>query len=435
MNNKIRNYKSILEIKIRRIKIIMADRFPRFWAVIRKTKWSIILPIRRAKALLRAKYSRLHVDPYEIFLISPYEIKKSIYRQIEGVPNTAFAYGTIKAGNWDSAALPIEEEEFIRAAKARFIEGKEWQSTIYYKEALDIMAKGKIIYQCSNKEDFENHLRSFDKLFESIKKDGYKAQSELRGHTIKEHIDDEIAVHIDRNGHYIFCNGMHRFAIALILNIKYIPVMVCIRHTEWQSLINEIIAYAKKNNGYVYQPLTHPDLRNIPSAHGEKRFKIIRENLPQSQGTLLDIGAHWGYFCHLFEEIGFDCYAVESAQEHIFFLNKLKKAGNKNFEIIKQSILDYKPDRFFDVVLALNIFHHFLKTKEDLNKLIALLGRMNMKTMFFEPHITTEQQMQGAYKNFEHDEFVQFILANSCLNSAEIIGKAEDGRVIYKLWQ
>ena len=245
MNNKLRNYKSILEIKIRRIKIIMADRFPRFWAVVRKIKWSIILPIRRAKALSRAKYSRLHVDPYEIFWISPYEIKKSIYRQIEGVPNTAFAYGTIKAGDWDRAAMPIEKEEFIRSARARFIEGKEWQSTVYYKEALDKVAKGKIIYQCSNKEDFDNHLKSFDQLFESIKKDGYKTQSELRGHKIKGQIDDEIAVHVDRNGHYIFCNGMHCFAISLILNIKYIPIMVCIRHIEWQSFVNEIIVYAK----------------------------------------------------------------------------------------------------------------------------------------------------------------------------------------------
>ena len=56
-----------------------------------------------------------------------------------------------------------------------------------------------------------------------------------------------------------------------------------------------------------YQPFIPSDLQDIPfSRAGESRFKMIKENLSVSEGTLLDIGANLGYFCHKFEEAGFE---------------------------------------------------------------------------------------------------------------------------------
>ncbi|HQF11634.1 MAG TPA: class I SAM-dependent methyltransferase [Paludibacteraceae bacterium] len=422
-------------MKIHSFKVFMSEKFPRFWLKVRQLKWRIILPIRRIKALIRAKKSDLHADPHKVYWIPTDMIKKSIYRQLEGVPNTALAYGTIKGGNWDLDTLPIEKETIFISAKNRFVDGVKWQKTKHYTDTLDRIFYGEMVFGCKNKEDLEIYFKKFDQLYETIKKHGYKTQRELLEGDGKNYVDDEISVHIDRVGHYIFSNGAHRLSIALILGLKIIPVMVCIRHAEWQSFVNEILAYAKINDGHVYQPFIHPDLKDIPSAHGGKRFEIIKKHLSHNKGTLLDIGSHWGYFCHLFEDLGFDCYAVESAHEHLYFLKKLKIAGYKNFKIIEQSILDFDEINFFNVVLALNIFHHFLKTEEMYHKLISFLNRTNMNMMFFEPHIFEETQMENAYRNYKPDEFVQFILANSCLKHSEIIGKAEDGRVMYKLWQ
>ena len=150
----------------------------------------------------------------------------------------------------------------------------------------------------------------------------------------------------------------------------------------------------------------------------------------------MDIGAQWGYFCHRFEEIGFDCYAVEISPIDVYFLEKLRRADNKKFTIIPKSIFDYKDleNIEFDVVLALNIFHHFLIYEESYLKLVNLLHKLRVKEMFFEPHTEEFFQNKNPYKNFSEKEFVQFILKNSKLNKSHYIGTAQDGRKIYKLF-
>jgi hypothetical protein len=84
-------------------------------------------------------------------------------------------------------------------------------------------------------------------------------------------------------------------------------------------------------------------------------------------------------------------------------------------------------------VLALNIFHHFLKNEESYFKLLNLLKDLKMREMYFQPHLPNEPQMRGAYKNYSVEDFVAFILKASRLSRAEFIGSAEDGRRLYKL--
>jgi hypothetical protein len=104
--------------------------------------------------------------------------------------------------------------------------------------------------------------------------------------------------------------------------------------------------------------------------------------------------------------------------------------------VIPESIFQYQDieNLYFDVVLALNIFHHFLKDKSSYLELINLFKKLNMKEMYFQPHLPNEPQMKGAYRNYSEEKFVEFILQNSKLNKAKLIGTANDGRKIYKLY-
>jgi len=350
--------------------------------------------------------------------------------------------GRIVGGNWDRLDKKFEELDIYIAFKERYRDGKNWDDTFFYQRVLGEIESGKFLWRCRNKSDLNQRCSTLDSLFQDIKHDGYKLKSEI---TRKDdnpdpiQSEDEITVNVGRDGDLLFNNGAHRLSIAKILNIQRIPIKITVRHTQWVNFRREIMLFSQDQPcGKIYHPLTHVDLQDIPAVHDLEldRFSMIQANLTVSKGLLLDIGAQWGYFCHKFEEIGFDCYAVEQDSIHIYFLKKLKRVENRRFSIIPKSIFHYNgvENLQFDVVLALNIFHHFLKEEDSYLKLCELLGKLEMKEMYFEAHNPIESQMKGAYKNYSEEEFVEFIVQTSKLKESQLLGRANDGRGIYKLY-
>lgn len=189
------------------------------------------------------------------------------------------------------------------------------------------------------------------------------------------------------------------------------------------------------NKKKAYQFINKPEFQGIQfQREGESRFEIIKKNISVS-GTLFDIGASLGYFCHKFESEGFDCYALEADRMLCYFTEKLRKSEGKKFKIIPQSIFDYKRNKelIFDVILALSVFHNFLASKESYLDLIKLLKRLKAKELFFETYVPNSASPSGYYKNLTPEEFVNLIIANSIFKKAEFIGTSENGRPIYKL--
>lgn len=185
-----------------------------------------------------------------------------------------------------------------------------------------------------------------------------------------------------------------------------------------------------------YQPLILSTLSDIPYHQGsELRYKIIKENLGVKSGSLLDIGANLGYFCHKLEEDGFDCYALEENRILCYFAEKIKRAAGQKFKIIPQSIFEYQQnkDLDFDVILALSVFHNLLAREDLYFNLLRLLKRLKAKELFFETYLPSEFKEGEYYKNYTPQEFVGFIMENSCFTKAEFIGQSEEGRPLYKL--
>jgi len=344
--------------------------------------------------------------------------------------------GKVIGGDWDLLEKRFEDKEIYVSFKEHFLNGKRWEETSFYKVIMDEIPKTTLLSSKKVKEECDNKMKRIDLLYQNIKKYGYKTNEEIlleRGVYNPIMVEDEVTVNIGRYGDLLYNDGKHRLSIAKLLEIPQIPVKIVVRHPQWMKLREELLAFAAEKDGGLYHPLTHPDLRDLKTRYGDYRFNVIKENLSVKRGTLLDIGAQLGYFCCKFEDEGFDCYALRC----LYFLKKLRRAENRNYKIIPQSIFEYKKGRKlrYDVVLALNIFHHFLKEKNFYGQLVSLLHRLEAKELFLQTHVPEEPQMKGAYVNYTPDEFVDFILENSSLEAGKLIGKTEDGRPLYKLYR
>jgi len=390
--------------------------------------WLLLVRLRSSKSL----------DVKKIIWVNPEEIR---HCALELEPK--FNIGRVIGGNWDKSARKFEDLDVYQSFRRRFIDGVEWETTGFYNKILTEIEKDRLArnlnpqrhWGCKTKSELDERMKQIDRLYYQIKTHGYELGKDRQGLSYDPlRSEDEVTVNIGRDGEIFFNDGRHRLAIAKILKIPKIPVKVVARHTEWMKFRRELIATATK--GKIYQQLTHPDLQDIPSHFDTLRFDLIRQNLSVKRGTLLDIGAQLGYFCSRFEKEGFDCYAVENDPINIYLMRKLAKMENRKFKITSRSIFEYRRGSklSFDIVLALNIFHHFLKTKKSYEELIVLLKRIETKEMFFQAHKFDEPQMRGAYKNFQSDEFADFVLKHTNLTYKKLIGETEDKRKIYKLY-
>ena len=342
--------------------------------------------------------------------------------------------GKIVDGDWDALNIRFENSDVFQSFREHFLESRPWPQTSLYQRVIKEMERGAVAYYCSNKAEYDAKLDRIDKMYLDIQKNGYRSQRDIanqENHPYKG--EDEISVCIGRDGDLLFEDGRHRLCLAKILRIPRVPIKITMVHKKWHEFRMEILDYARTHDKRVYQHLRHPDLAAIPCLHGEERWQLMYPALPFTQGRLLDIGAHWGGWSARFEEVGFECHAVESSVKDAYFMQKLRRAENKKFQIYNVSVFDYQGPMEMDMVLALNIFHHFLKDKGSFEKLKDFLRRLKTRGMFFQPHLPGEHTMEGSYVDFDNNEFIDFVLENSTLNRSRLIGSAPDGRNIYLL--
>ena len=103
--------------------------------------------------------------------------------------------------------------------------------------------------------------------------------------------------------------------------------------------------------------------------------------LSDGKGLVLDIGANLGFFAHKLESLGFQCVALENDPLLTRYMMTVRDASRCQFEIITGSILErgVVEGRHFRAVLALNVFHHFLKTRQDFSSLKRSSGRLELR--------------------------------------------------------
>lgn len=391
-------------------------------------------------------------DPRAVYWIDPFSVEHRTVLKNDSSDTEDWVFPQdpapklVQAGDWDDSALKVADLRVCRAVEERIKQGAAWQQTDYYKTAVAQIEGGRVLWNCRSKADFDKRMDGLDRLIESIQKtgctpranaDGGRAHDTPLGHT-------EVLVNVGRSGAPLFQDGRHRLAIARALSLKQIPVQVLVRHTEWQQFREFMHRMAAGNGGaskpgFLYQKPPHFDFADIPSEHGcTDRWEAMAPHLPRGGGLALDIGANLGYFSHALDRAGFQTTAVEYYPEIALAAGRLALAEKRSLRVVHGDIL--APEIFekigterFRVVLAVNIFHHFIKTEAGFNKLRAFVQRLRSDVMFFEPHHPDDPQMHTGYANPTPEEFTRMIVEWGGFQRHTPIYTAADGRTIFRL--
>ncbi len=341
--------------------------------------------------------------------------------------------GKVYDGDWDKTDFKFTDLDVYQGFEDRIKKNKPWDETEFFEISISRLENEGVVWGCRNEKELREHFEYLDKLINNIREEGYFSQEEISDE-LSFNKKEEVTVNIGRDGDFLFQDGRHRLSIAKILGIEKIPVQILVRHERWVKFRENVIELAE-NEGGLEQPLLHPDLNDIPAKKEcEERFDAIRKDLEIEEGMVLDLGTNLGYFCHKFEDIGFDCIGLEEDIKKHEIAEKVKIAEGKNFELIYGDILEEDAinkikNNHFEVVLALDRFNHFLENEESYKKIKNLLKQLNMEVMYLG-----ETKLEEGYKNHSEQELVDFILSETRLNHKEEIYKDKDGKRIFRLY-
>lgn len=220
----------------------------------------------RATVRTRTCYNDLRyvapIDPYRLLRVDP----AAIERYPGSFPKPKFQYaGVVVGGDWDRDTVRFTDLEVYRAYERHFVDGVPWQETAFYEGVVSDIEAGQPQWGCETRADFDRRCARLDALYESMRTEGYRSQADLHaasgtdpfrsGHrTLTDRFDDELAVHVGRDGDLLFGDGRNRLAMAKLLGLESIPVRVLLRHREWQ----------RTRDDYVRGLTTDPALRDHP---------------------------------------------------------------------------------------------------------------------------------------------------------------------------
>jgi 2-polyprenyl-3-methyl-5-hydroxy-6-metoxy-1,4-benzoquinol methylase len=351
------------------------------------------------------------------------------------IGNGVSHFGSTNSGNWDLNGYRVREYWDVYKILKQRVENKlQYNEIPEFVEILRKITDGQTWYNCKTKQECFRRWQRTEKLYWAIKRNGYRTQDELE----TEDRFNEIRIQIGRKGDLLFEEGFHRLVISQLLDLEQVPVVIYRRHKEWAKL-RGAVKKVVQTRGFFHQPFNHPDLDILPQIYGNhlkdqafygnERWEYILNSLPQKRGTVLDIGAYFGYFSHRFEDLGFECFAVENNKMNLQVLKHYRKMKGKRFVVWETSVFDIGSFEF-DIVLALNIFHHLVKTKHHYDKLVQFLRRLRCKAMYFEP---ARKEGQEIYRRFSDQEFIDFVISHTTLKYSRMLGRAREGRNVYLL--
>lgn len=223
--------------------------------------------------------------------------------------------GFVRDGDWDRADYPLEELGIFEAIRQRFEDDTPWAEIPYFREMAEAIDAGKPRFKYRHHADIPRQQKRIEVLHERISHHGFRSQANLGSRRPW----DEIAVALDRDGRPLFLDGRHRLAVAQVLDCPRVPVLVGLRHRQWEELRQELTRLAE-TDASIRLP-AHPDLPASPrvappeAADGvvDRLLDRVLPDLVHPPGPVLDLEPGFGHGCQRLGARGYDTFAVADA--------------------------------------------------------------------------------------------------------------------------
>ena len=183
------------------------------------------------------------IAPLRTLAVDPQMIDRWVDMESADYQRIRYRFG-VRDGPWDLATVPLDEHFVYTSLEARFQRGAYWADTHLYRVAIAGIEDGSGRYHgCRTLNDLEHRLAYLDDLYARIERDGYRTQAEMRrsdgavgmARRPRPAALEEVVVHVGREGQFLLVDGVHRFSIARLQGIASMPVIVLLRHTQWQA--------------------------------------------------------------------------------------------------------------------------------------------------------------------------------------------------------
>jgi len=206
-------------------------------------------------------------NPMKIVWVDPNQIAYIVEKK-----SCPSSLGRVRGGTWDQNCEKFENTKLYQSIKARLDKNADWENTLLYRNLLNPTEDVIWNRRYNSVEELNERMATIDALAESLKKDGYITQKELlmrnpdqtkaMNNDAIHPLFNEIRVVIGRNGDFhIRRRGLHRLAIAKIIELDKVGVQVAVRHSEWQKIRDEIRRIGPETVDMDLR--SHPDLEDV----------------------------------------------------------------------------------------------------------------------------------------------------------------------------
>lgn len=218
--------------------------------------WNTYEHVRFVYHVWRNRRSRnvdAEIDPFHLYWISTRYLRNNPTPPFDFLADT----GKVIGGTWDRNLGPLTDNPAYYLFEHHFEGGIPWKETEYYNRITDDIRRGEST-RYATVDELEEKFELYERIYEAFESGEYYLQSELttKGHssvpgdggralfpsrTDRSLIRHEIAVNVGRDGQFPVNDGRHRASLALLAGLSEVPVRIVVRHTEWQTLRDEVV--------------------------------------------------------------------------------------------------------------------------------------------------------------------------------------------------